>query len=138
MHIENLVYYLTSTVSQEVIMEFENDLPIYVQIVDWIKADIISGKIKRGDKLLSTRELAMELKVNPNTVQRVYKELENEEICQTRRGMGTYVTEEESRILALRDELAKRLVSQFVEKMLGLNYTIGDIIVKIENEEKET
>ncbi len=119
-------------------MEFENDLPIYVQIVDWIKADIISGKIKRGDKLLSTRELAMELKVNPNTVQRVYKELENEEICQTRRGMGTYVTEEESRILALRDELAKRLVSQFVEKMLGLNYTIGDIIVKIENEEKET
>ena len=118
-------------------MEFEHDIPIYIQIINWIKADIIAGKIHLGDKLMSTRDLALELKVNPNTVQRVYKELESEEICYTKRGMGTFVTEEQQKIELLKEELADRLVNQFIEGMQKMNYTIGDIIVKIRKFEGE-
>ena len=60
-------------------MDFLNDTPIYIQIMNIIKTDIVCGKIKKGDKLMSTRELAVALKVNPNTIQRVFRELESEE-----------------------------------------------------------
>lgn len=112
-------------------MDFTNELPIYLQIINMIKVDIVSGKIVKGEKLPSTRELAIELKVNPNTIQRVYKELETEEICFTKRGMGTYVTEEDLRIAQLKESLAQEKIEQFVAGMEQLNYTIGDIIAKL-------
>lgn len=112
-------------------MDFTNELPIYLQIMNMIKVDIVSGKIPKGDKLPSTRELAVELKVNPNTIQRVYKELETEEICFTKRGMGTYVTDEDSKIVQLKESLAQDKIEQFIAGMEKLNYTIGDVIAKL-------
>jgi GntR family transcriptional regulator len=57
-------------------MKFNDNTPIYLQIVEKIKADIVAGKLKGGDKLPSVREIAESFNVNPNTVQRVYMELE--------------------------------------------------------------
>ena len=74
-------------------MEFSDNLPIYLQIMNFIKTKIVSGEINGGDKLPSVREFSKELKVNPNTIQRVYQELEREELVFTQRGMGTFVTD---------------------------------------------
>ena len=75
-------------------LEFNNNYPIYLQVVDDIKRKIIKNELNPGDKLPSNSELAIIYKINPNTVQRIYKQLEYENICFTRRGLGTYVSED--------------------------------------------
>lgn len=112
-------------------MDFLNDTPIYIQIMNLIKADIVSGKIAKGEKLMSTRELAIELKVNPNTIQRVFRELENEQICFTKRGMGTYVTEDDSVLGTLKQQLATEKIEQFVRGMKQLNFSLSEIIERL-------
>lgn len=112
-------------------MEFINDLPIYLQIMDMIKADIATGKIKKGDQLPSTRELAMELQVNPNTIQRVYRELEMEQVCFTKRGTGTFVTESDDTVKKMREDLAQFHIGRFVSQMDKLEFTIADIIERL-------
>lgn len=112
-------------------MDFSNETPIYLQIMNRLKSDIVTGKIKMGEKLMSTRDLAVALRVNPNTVQRVFKELENEGICFTKRGMGTYVTEDEATITLLKEQLANDLMMVFIDGMKKLNYSLGEIIEKV-------
>lgn len=109
-------------------MEFNNDIPIYLQIIDIIKQEIVVGKLKAGQKMLSVRELAGILKVNPNTMQRVYQELERERITFTKRGMGTYVTEEEETISSLKEELSKKIILDFVEGMNKLGFSNKELI----------
>ena len=75
-------------------INFDPNIPIYIQVIDKIKKDIITGRLRGGDKLPSVRELSQDLKVNPNTVQRSYQELEREAITFSKRGMGTYVVED--------------------------------------------
>ena len=62
---------------------FDNERPIYVQLVEKIRIEIISGKLKIGEKLPSVRELALTMKVNPNTMQKALVELENEKLVYT-------------------------------------------------------
>lgn len=119
-------------------MEFDNEIPIYLQIMAMIKTDLVIGKILKGDKLLSTRDMAVALKVNPNTIARVYRELESESICFTKRGMGTFITEDESKIESLKEQLVDDYLSQFMKKMEQLNYSIGDIITKLKRYEEAT
>lgn len=83
-------------------IEFDNNLPIYMQIMSYLKKQIIVGKLKPSDKIPSVRELASELQINPNTVQRTFSELEREGIVETRRGLGRYVTSEESIIMGIK------------------------------------
>lgn len=83
-------------------IEFDNNLPIYLQIMTYLKKEIIIGKLQPGDKIPSVRELASELQINPNTVQRTFQELEREGIVETRRGLGRYVTSEESKIMEIK------------------------------------
>lgn len=83
-------------------IEFDNNLPIYLQIMTYLKKEIIIGKLLPGDKIPSVRELASELQINPNTVQRTFQELEREGIVETRRGLGRYVTSEESKIMEIK------------------------------------
>jgi GntR family transcriptional regulator len=109
-------------------MEFNNNIPIYLQIIDIIKQDIVVGQLKAGQKMLSVRELAGILKVNPNTMQRVYQELERERITFTKRGMGTYVTEEEKTISSLKEELSKKIILDFVEGMNKLGFSNKEMI----------
>jgi GntR family transcriptional regulator len=68
--------------------------PIYAQIVQGVKRMLANGKLKPGDKLPSARELAVELKVNPNTVIHAFSELEHEGLSETRRGLGTFLRED--------------------------------------------
>ena len=109
-------------------MEFNNSIPIYLQIIDNIKQDIVVGKLKAGQKMPSVRELAGRLKVNPNTIQRVYQELDREKITFTKRGMGTYVTEEEKIISSLKEELSKKIILDFIEGMNRLGFSNKELI----------
>ena len=79
-------------------MEFSNNIPIYIQVINEIKKDMVNGVVALGEKLPSGRELAFKYKINPNTANRIYKEMESEEICYTKRGLGTYVTEDVNKL----------------------------------------
>jgi GntR family transcriptional regulator len=68
-------------------------VPIYLQIVEGVRAAIASGALRPGEPLPSLRSLGIELRVNPNTVQRAFDELEREGIVYPRRGVGMYVAE---------------------------------------------
>ncbi|GGG89191.1 GntR family transcriptional regulator [Paenibacillus radicis (ex Gao et al. 2016)] len=109
-------------------MEFDNNQPIYLQIMNHMKRQIIVGKLKPGDKIDSVRELAAELQINPNTIQRTFQELEREGIVETRRGLGRYVTSEESTIMSIKKEMAGELLDRFVIGMRELGFESKDII----------
>jgi GntR family transcriptional regulator len=109
-------------------MEFSNNLPIYLQIINHIKQDIVVGKLKAGQKMPSVRELAGELKVNPNTIQRAYLELDRENITFTKRGMGTYLNGEEEKIQSLQKEISGKIIQDFIKDMNKLGFSDDKII----------
>ncbi|MGO4543672.1 GntR family transcriptional regulator [Paenibacillus sp. 2TAB23] len=109
-------------------IEFDNNLPIYLQIMNHIKKEIIVGKLKPGDKIPAVRELAVELQINPNTVQRAFQELEREQIVETKRGLGRYVTSEESKIMEIKKEMAGDLLGRFIQGMQELGFANHDIV----------
>lgn len=113
-------------------MEFNNNIPIYIQVIEKIKQDIITGKLKSGDKMPSSRDYANELGINFNTVARVYKEMEMQEILFTKRGLGTFITESPERIGSLRYEMAKRQIEAFINGMKQMGYTKEEMIKFIE------
>jgi GntR family transcriptional regulator len=119
-------------------LEFNNNIPIYLQVIERIKQDIVSGKLKPGEKMPSSREYSNELGINFNTVARVYKELEMEEIVFTKRGLGTFITESDKQIEELRYTMAKNRITSFIEGMKQLGYTKKDMIKFIETENNYT
>lgn len=119
-------------------MNFNDNLPIYMQIMNLIKKRIISGELKGGDKLASVRELSTELKVNPNTIQRSYQELERESLVSTQRGTGSFVTEDTNIISELKKNMAANIVGSFLKDMKSLGFSTDEIISLIdENARRE-
>ena len=108
-------------------MEFQSNIPIYIQLMDIIKMQIVSGKLKPGDRLSSVRDLAMEYGVNPNTMQKALGELEWEKLVYTVRTTGRYVTEDEELIHGLRKELAEMRISEFFSELKKLGYSKEEI-----------
>jgi GntR family transcriptional regulator len=107
--------------------DFTGKAPIYQQIVQKICSQIIRGDLSSGDKLPSVRDLAVLYGVNPNTVQRVYMELERIAIAEARRGQGTYVTEDQQRLTILRDQLKQERIAAFVEDMQEMGFSADEI-----------
>ena len=112
-------------------LEFDDKMPIYLQIMDRIKQDIVTEKLKANDKLPSVREMAIHLKVNPNTLQRAYQELERLGIVYTQRGMGTFVREGENMVQDLKQQMAKEIMDSFILGMKRLGFSEREIIEKI-------
>ncbi len=106
--------------------EFSGTAPIYYQIVQKICSQIVRGELLPGDKLPSVRDLAIQLGVNPNTVQRVYMELEQLALAESRRGQGTYVTEDLSRLKQLREQLSHDKIETFVKDMKEIGFTADE------------
>ncbi len=113
---------------------FDDKVPIYIQIINFIKKDIISGKLNPGDKLPSVREFSSLLKVNPNTVSRVYQEIEKEGMTYTQRGMGTYIKEDQEMINKIRKEMAEETIDNFLEGMRRLGFTKEEVMKVIEEQ----
>ncbi|SKC65484.1 GntR family transcriptional regulator [Maledivibacter halophilus] len=109
-------------------MDFDNSIPIYLQVIRKIKLDIITGKLNPGDKLPSTRDLAKEINVNPNTASRVYKEMEALGLCFKKRGLGTFITESEDIVKTIKDEMASQIIEDFIEGMKKLGFSYDEMI----------
>ena len=118
-------------------IEFDEKTPIYLQIMDLIKMDIVTEKLKARDKLPSVREMANKLKVNPNTLQRAYQELERLNIVYTQRGMGTFVGENEDMVNDLKNEMAREVIDSFMLRMKSLGFTSNEIIKCVSKETME-
>ena len=99
--------------------------------------DIVAGKLLSNDKLPSVREMSATLKVNPNTLQRAYQELDRLGIVYTQRGMGTFVKEDSSLVESLKEEMAKEMVDSFMLGMKSLGFTELQILQIISKEVME-
>lgn len=109
-------------------IDFSPDKPIYQQLIERITGDIIRGTCQPGEKLPSVREYAMEAGVNANTMQRVYKELEQMKITETKRGQGSFVTSDIERIDELRDEMKEQLVQSFIQNIEALGFSTSEMM----------
>lgn len=109
-------------------MNFNNNIPIYVQLIEQLKTYIISGQIKPGEKLPSVRDLALKTKVNPNTMQKALVELEEIDLIYTERTNGKYVTENENTIKKLKQEYAKNISALYFKSMEKIGYSKKDTI----------
>lgn len=108
-------------------MDFKNNIPIYLQVINDIKHKISMGELKLGEKLPSTRELAVKYQINPNTAVRVYSDMEGEGLCFTKRGLGTFVTEDEEKYLSVKKEMADEYVGEFINNMKGIGISIEEM-----------
>lgn len=103
--------------------DFQNDRPIYAQIMLHIKLDIVSGKYAAGEKLPSVRELAAEAAVNPNTMQKAMTELERLGLVYSQRTSGRFITEDENMIQSIKQQLAQEQIHDFLQNMQRIGYT---------------
>lgn len=113
--------------------EFDNERPIYTQLLERIQMMIISGYYKPGDRLPSVREFASEAGVNPNTMQRAMLELEREGLVYSQRTSGRLITDDKELIESIRNIMAMDKVNDFVKIMEKLGYTkkeIADMVNK--------
>ena len=103
-----------------------SDRPIFIQIVERIEMDIISGKYKPGDKLPSVRDLAAEAAVNPNTMQKAFTDL-----VFSQRTTGRFITEDTSMIDELKSTLAKDKITELLSFMQQLGFQENEILAMI-------
>ena len=114
-------------------IDFDNNVAIYIQIVELIKKYIISGYFKSGDRLPSIRDLALQFKVNPNTMQKALGELEELKLIYTERTNGKFVTNDLNLINKLKNEYALDLTSKYILNMNNLGFAKNEIIKHIES-----
>ena len=117
--------------------DFRSDLPIYTQLIAQLKQDIASGAMPPGERLPSVRDLAAELGVNPNTVQRALQELERSGLIFTQRTSGRFVTEDTAAIARCKKTLGERQIREFLAAMTLLGYQRQDIIALLQEEKEE-
>lgn len=110
--------------------KFDDNRPVYVQIIDEVKQRVLTSYYEPGDKLPSVRELALEASVNPNTMQRALSELEKEKIIYAERTSGRYVTDDLALINTLKSDFAGEITRDFITKLKNLGF-IGDEILAI-------
>ena len=133
-----LLYYSINTNNNRKKVKFmawtlDSDRPIFLQIVERIQMDIISGRYAPGQRLPSVRDLAAEAAVNPNTMQRAFMELERIGLVYSVRTNGRYITEDTTMIEELKNSVAKEKINEFLTAMQGLGYKNEEILSLMQN-----
>ena len=113
-------------------VDFNPMIPIWVQVSTILKTQIATGSLPPGGKLPGGRDLALKYGINPNTAARIYQEMEREGLCFTKRGMGTFVTQDKSRISRLKDDMAKDALEAFLTSFRDLGLEVKDAIDMLE------
>lgn len=103
--------------------EMDNARPIYLQLMERIQLDIVTGIYKPGDKIPAVRELATMAAVNPNTMQKALTELEKLELVYAKRTSGRFITEDLELLDTMKKELAKKHMDFYLENMIKLGFT---------------
>ena len=107
---------------------FDNNVPLYLQVIDIIKKKIISGDYQPGDQLESVRYVPGEFEINPNTIQRALAELENQGLLFSQRTRGRYVTEDINLIKEERFKMSQVLIEESIKALYDLGFTNEDIL----------
>ena len=109
-------------------LNFDNERPIYIQLVEKLKILIVSGVYQSGTRIPSVRELALKYKVNPNTMQKALEKLEEDKLIYTERTNGKFVTTDKKIIESIQQELAKSKTKEYIEAMQALGIDIKKIV----------
>jgi GntR family transcriptional regulator len=119
-------------------IDFRSGLPIYIQIVNQVQAQVAGGILKPGDQLPTVRALAEELRVNFNTVARAYRILDEARIISTQQGRGTYITEIPPAQVTekLRKESLEALTQRYISEAMRLDFSKAEITEIIKDQLK--
>lgn len=107
---------------------FNNRDPVYVQVVRYFKEQIAIGMLEPGQEIPSRRELANMIKINPNTAQRAYKEMEEQGLIHTERNFPSKITNDESILSSVREELILAAVDSFVHSIRPINVPVDELL----------
>lgn len=122
--------------------DVDNKRPIYIQLMERIQQDIVSGVYQPGDKIPSVRDLALEAAVNPNTMQKALSELERSGLVYSQRTSGRFITEDAGMLKDMKHRLAFEHIQSFLQKMRQLgfddNETLKIIEETVKGEKNET
>ncbi|MFC6294887.1 GntR family transcriptional regulator [Lactiplantibacillus daoliensis] len=113
-------------------MKFDDKIPIYYQIKTHLYHEMLTGKLKPGEKLPAVRQLAVDLTVNVNTVQRALTEMMTEKAIISQRGKGNFVTADQAQLAKLKEQLVMAQLAQVYEQLHGLNLTDTEIIASLQ------
>jgi GntR family transcriptional regulator len=108
----------------------DDPTPLYAQLERAIRVSIATGRLQVGDRLPTVRQLAVDLRVNANTVAKVYGELERAGVLETRRGVGTFVREadEDAGSPSERERRLEELVDRFLCEAIALGFSVSEIV----------
>lgn len=109
-------------------IDFNPSVPIYIQIIEVIKRQLVSGERQPGSKVETVRDMAQRMGVNPNTIQKTFAELEREGLMFTERTSGRYITTDSKRISKVREESVGGYVKEFIDKMKSAGFEKDDIL----------
>lgn len=109
-------------------IKFDNRDPVYVQVVRHFKEQIAVGKLEPGQEIPSRRELANQLKINPNTAQRAYKEMEEQQLIHTERNFPSTITKDEKVLGAVREELLLAAVDTFLNAVRPIQVPVDELL----------
>lgn len=114
-------------------MKYNNNIPIYMQIIEKIKHDILTGALMQGTRLPGIQDMAVIMEVNQNTICRVYKECEMAGLIETRRGIGSFVIDDPEMIEKLRIEKIAQLADSYINGLRGLGFTDEQIVATLQH-----
>ena len=117
-------------------LDYSSGVPIYRQIIDRIRFGIASGQLKLGEQLPTVRALAVELKVNLNTVSKAYKELEIKNILETQQGTGTFINKTDDMVPEKeRKDKLKEICTQFSSVAFSFGFCLDEVIQELKKVE---
>lgn len=117
------------------ILNQKTGIPFYRQVIDQIRFGIASGNLSVGEQLPTVRGLAVELKVNLNTIAKAYKELEIQNILETQQGTGTFISASESKLFeSERQQKLQSIICDFTTISYSYGFTIDELIDELKNQ----
>ena len=116
---------------------FNERAPIYEQIITYFCQALIRGEMAPGQRIPSIRELALQLQVNTNTVQRAYLEMERRQLIFSKRGTGYFITEGKDMAQEIKTEMVRDALSRFLDEMRALGFTDSQIKGELDNFTKQ-
>ena len=122
-----------------VTIDSRDPTPIYAQLEQALRAAIATGRLQVGDQLPTVRQLAVDLRVNANTVARVYAELERAGVLETRRGVGSFVTAtaKRARSSGERERRLRAFVIRTVAEADAAGFTLAEVIRALKAQQEE-
>lgn len=118
-------------------VKFNNRDPLYVQVIRHFKEQIAKGFYAPGQEIPSRRELANQLKINPNTVQRAYKEMEEQKLIYTEGNLPSCITKDEEVLKGVRQELISEAVHIFINSIKSINAPLPEVLALVQQTYKE-